>query len=102
MAKTIEGETEGARRGESATIDVQKPPQPGTPQADARASGAGRDHGQGPGGGIVNQGRRAGMVHALGKRHRPPPPSSRGIKHSDQRISRMKAATMRGRRGGRG
>jgi hypothetical protein len=48
------------------------------------------------------QGRSGGIVDAPGKRHRPPPPSARGVKHSDQHISKLKAAAMKNRRGGRG
>jgi hypothetical protein len=84
MAKTIEGQAQGAEPGESAmSDDVGKPAAPSAPQADPRA-------------------RSGGMVSAAGKRHRPPPPSMHGVKHSDQRISRMKAAMIRGRRGNRG
>jgi len=84
MAKTIEGQAQGAGPGESAVgNDVEKPGAPSAPQADPRS-------------------RSGGMVSAAGKRHRPPPPSVHGVKHSDQRISRMKAAMMRGRRGNRG
>jgi hypothetical protein len=40
------------------------------------------------------------MVDAPGKSHRKPPPSARGIKHSDEMIPKLKAAqTMRRRRG---
>jgi hypothetical protein len=83
MAKTIEGQAQGAEPGESAMLDDVEKPAPSAPQADPRA-------------------RSGGMVSAAGKRHRPPPPSMHGVKHSDQRISRMKAAAMRGRRGNRG
>ena len=48
------------------------------------------------------QGRSGGVVDAPGKRHRRPPPSARGVKHSDQRISKLKAAGIKTRRGGRG
>jgi len=42
------------------------------------------------------------LVAAPGKRHRAHVKSARGVKHSDQRISRLKAATMKGPRRGRG
>jgi hypothetical protein len=46
--------------------------------------------------------RSASRVAAAGKRHRAPLEAVHGIKHSDQRISKLKASKMKGRRGGRG
>ena len=46
-------------------------------------------------------GRSGGKVDAPGKSHRTPPPSARGIKHSDEMIPKLKAAqTMRRQRRG--
>jgi hypothetical protein len=46
--------------------------------------------------------RSGGVVDAPGKKHRPAPPSERGVKHSDQRIAKLQAASMRGRHVSRG
>lgn len=46
--------------------------------------------------------RARALVDAPGKRHRPPSISSRGVKHSDERIPKLKATHRTGRRGGRG
>jgi hypothetical protein len=46
-------------------------------------------------------GRSGGKVDAPGKRHRKPPPSARGTKHSDEMIPKMRASQMM-RRSGRG
>jgi hypothetical protein len=46
-------------------------------------------------------GRSGGKVDAPGKSHRKPPPSTRGTKHSDEMIPKMRAAQMM-RRSGRG
>ena len=44
--------------------------------------------------------RSRGLVDAPKKRHRKPPPSARGVKHSDDRIAKLKLNETR-RRGGR-
>jgi hypothetical protein len=49
----------------------------------------------------VYTGRSGGKVDAPGKRHRKPPPSARGTKHSDEMIPKMRAAQIM-RRSGRG
>jgi hypothetical protein len=46
--------------------------------------------------------RSASLVAAPGKRHRPPAAPTPSVKHSDERLSKLKAANMKGRRGGRG
>ena len=46
-------------------------------------------------------GRSGGKVDAPGKRHRKPPPSARGTKHSDEKIPKMRAGKIM-RRSGRG
>jgi uncharacterized membrane protein YccC len=46
--------------------------------------------------------RDASMVAAPGKRHRTPPKPVHGIKHSDQRISKLKATQMKRGRGRQG
>jgi hypothetical protein len=45
-------------------------------------------------------GRSGGVVDAPGKKHRKPTPSSRGTKHSDTRIVKLKIANESRRRGG--
>jgi hypothetical protein len=45
--------------------------------------------------------RGASLVAAPGKRHRPPAVPTPGVKHSDERVSKLKAAKMKGRRGAR-
>ncbi len=53
----------------------------------------------------TSQPRSGGKVDAPGKRHRAPLPSVRGVKHSDERVAKQRAADMirkRGARGGRG
>jgi hypothetical protein len=46
------------------------------------------------------KGRSGGVVDAPGKRHRKPAPRARGVKHSDDRIAKLKMNDTR-RRGGR-
>jgi hypothetical protein len=46
------------------------------------------------------KGRSGGIVDAPRKRHRTPPPSRSGVKHSDQRIAKTKAASTNRQRGG--
>lgn len=45
-----------------------------------------------------SKGRSGGVVDAPGKRHRPAPPSTPGVKHSDERISKLKSSASTRRR----
>lgn len=66
------------------TTSVAASPAPPTPRRTAAATG-----------------RSGGKVDAPGKSHRTPPPSARGVKHSDEMIPKAKAAqAMRHRRRG--
>ncbi|HEX4346741.1 MAG TPA: hypothetical protein VHZ73_04175 [Vicinamibacterales bacterium] len=42
------------------------------------------------------------LVASPGKRHRAAPKANHGVKHSDQHVSKLKAATMKGRHSARG
>jgi hypothetical protein len=50
-----------------------------------------------------SRGRSGGVVDAPGKKHRPPVPTAKGVKHSDQRIAKLRTANeVRQRRKGGG
>ena len=49
-------------------------------------------------GSAQSKGRSGGVVDAPGKTHRPAPPSTPGVKHSDERISKLKSSVATRRR----
>jgi hypothetical protein len=89
---TVQGKAEGWLDPKQISDQITRIRDGATELLSHLGSAAGKSAGSARQSAVAARGRSGGKVDAPGKKHRPPPPSTRPAKPSDDRVAKLKAA----------